>query len=153
MTQPYSSAPLRIGTAEREAAGRALDAHLQAGRLDAEEYGERYARAMSARTREDLRPLFVDLPAPHPEFADERRPRTSPGWSRGPGVPVAAMLVALGAVAVVMTLLIGWFPVGLLFWFVVLPKLGMRGWGSCGSRRRWSHYEYRDSSRPMSATH
>jgi Domain of unknown function (DUF1707) len=151
MSQPYSAAPLRIGTAEREAAGRALDAHLQAGRLDAEEYGERYARAMSARTRDDIRPLFADLPAPHPEFADERQRRRQ-AWYRAPGVPVAA-LVALGAVAVLMTYFIGWFPVGLLFWFVVLPKLGMRGWGGCGSRRRWSRYDYRDSSHPMSPTH
>jgi Domain of unknown function (DUF1707) len=148
MSAPYSSEALRIGTTEREAAGRALDAHLQAGRLDAEEYGERYARAMSARTRADLRPLFADLPAPHPEFADERR---RPAWSRAQGVPVAA-LVALGAAAVLMTYLIGWFPVGLLFWFVVLPRLGLRGRG-CGSRRQWSRYDYRDSSRSMSPTH
>jgi hypothetical protein len=151
MSTPYSSAPLRIGTTEREAAGRALDAHLQAGRLDAEEYGERYARAMSARTREDLRPLFADLPAPHPESPDERRRRSS-AWYREPGVSVAGMVVALGTVAVLTTYFIGWFPVGLLFWFVVLPKLGMRGWGGCGSRRRWSRYDYGESSRPMSPT-
>jgi uncharacterized protein DUF1707 len=151
MSAPYPSQPLRIGTSEREAAGLALDAHLQAGRLDAEEYGERYARAMSARTREDLRPLFADLPTPHPEFADERPRRRSSAWYREPGVPAAAMLVALGAAAVFVTFFLGWFPVALLFWFVVLPKLGMRGWGSCGSRRRWSRYDYHDSSRPMSA--
>jgi hypothetical protein len=150
MSAPYSSEALRIGTKEREAAGRALDAHLQAGRLDAEEYGERYARAMSARTREDLRPLFADLPAPHPEFADERQ-RHRESWYRAPGVPVAA-LVAVGAAAVFMTYFIGWFPVGLLFWFIVLPRLGMRR-GGWGSRRQWSRYDYRDSSRPMSPTH
>ncbi len=151
MTESYSAGPLRIGTAEREAAGQALDAHLQAGRLDAEEYGERYARAMSARTREDLRPLFADLPAPHPQFADERPRRSREARYRGLGIAVPALLIGLGAVAVLMTLRIGWFPVGLLFWFVVLPRLGTRGWGGCGSRRRWSRYEYRDSSHPMSA--
>lgn len=44
----------------------ALDAHLEAGRLDPEEYGERSARVTEARTAEDLEPLFVDLPEPHP---------------------------------------------------------------------------------------
>lgn len=43
----------------------ALDAHLNAGRLDPEEYGERVGRASVARTVADLEPLFVDLPAPH----------------------------------------------------------------------------------------
>lgn len=45
---------------------KALDAHLEAGRLDPEEYGERSARVTEARTAEDLEPLFVDLPEPHP---------------------------------------------------------------------------------------
>jgi Domain of unknown function (DUF1707) len=61
--------PLRIGTQEREAAYKALDAHLDAGRLDAEEYGERYAKASMARTRPELELLFVDLPLPHPSFS------------------------------------------------------------------------------------
>jgi len=56
----------RIGTAEREAAMAALDAHLEAGRLDPEEYGERSARVTEARTAADLEPLFADLPEPRP---------------------------------------------------------------------------------------
>jgi hypothetical protein len=44
----------------------ALDAHLEAGRLDPEEYGERSARVTEARTAEDLESLFADLPEPHP---------------------------------------------------------------------------------------
>jgi hypothetical protein len=40
--------PIRIGTAERDAAMKALDAHLEAGRLDVDEYGERSARASVA---------------------------------------------------------------------------------------------------------
>ena len=43
---------------------------------------------------------------------------------RGLGIAVPALLIGLGAVAVLMSLRIGWFPVGLLFWFVVLPRLG-----------------------------
>ena len=56
----------RIGTAERESAMRALDVHLEAGRLDAEEYGERAGRISVARTAGELNAPFVDLPEPRP---------------------------------------------------------------------------------------
>ncbi|WP_199434899.1 DUF1707 domain-containing protein [Qaidamihabitans albus] len=59
---------LRIGTAEREEAGRVLGDHLAEGRLTMDEYEERAATAMAAHTRAELRPLFEDLPAPHPAF-------------------------------------------------------------------------------------
>ena len=76
--------PIRIGTAERDAAMKALDAHLEAGRLDVDEYGERSARASVATTAPELAELFDDLPAPHPVLpgiagpalpAMRRRPR------------------------------------------------------------------------------
>lgn len=72
--------PIRIGTAERDAAMKALDAHLEAGRLDVDEYGERSARASVATTAPELAELFDDLPAPHPVL---------PGIA-GPVLPVAA---------------------------------------------------------------
>jgi hypothetical protein len=56
---------IRIGNDERESAFKALSTHLDAGRLDAEEYGERYAAASVARTRDELEVLFTDLPSPH----------------------------------------------------------------------------------------
>ena len=59
---------LRIGTAEREAAVKLLGDHMSEGRLALEEYEERMAEALAARTRADLRPLFSDLPPPHPAF-------------------------------------------------------------------------------------
>jgi hypothetical protein len=58
--------PIRIGHAERDSARSALDAHLGAGRLDADEYADRFAAAGEARTRAELDELFVDLPQPHP---------------------------------------------------------------------------------------
>ena len=58
--------PIRIGTAERNAAMKALDEHLEAGRLEVDEYGERSARAAVATTAPELAALFDDLPAPHP---------------------------------------------------------------------------------------
>jgi hypothetical protein len=71
--------PIRIGTAERDAAMKALDAHLEAGRLDVDEYGERSARASVATTAPELAALFDDLPAPHPQL---------PGI---PGLPAVAL--------------------------------------------------------------
>lgn len=56
---------LRIGNAEREAAMKALEAHLVAGRLELDEYGQRSAKASVARTADELFPLFADLPQPH----------------------------------------------------------------------------------------
>jgi hypothetical protein len=54
--------PIRIGTAEREAAARALGEHYAQGRLDQEEFEERTTAAYAARTSGDLAPLFEDLP-------------------------------------------------------------------------------------------
>jgi hypothetical protein len=59
---------LRIGNAERAAAMKALDEHLAEGRLGVEEYGERSAHASAATTADELRALFTDLPAPHPQL-------------------------------------------------------------------------------------
>ena len=63
---PDPSRQLRIGTAERTAAMKALDAHLEAGRLGVEEYGERSAVAAGATVASEIEALFTDLPQPHP---------------------------------------------------------------------------------------
>jgi hypothetical protein len=68
MSDGDSPPPLRIGTKERTAAMKALDEHLAEGRLGAEEYGERSAIAANATTADELRALFTDLPAPHPDL-------------------------------------------------------------------------------------
>jgi TM2 domain-containing membrane protein YozV len=59
---------LRIGTQEREDAVRVLGEHFAAGRLSVDEYEKRVTEALESQTRGDLRPLFVDLPAPYPAF-------------------------------------------------------------------------------------
>ena len=97
---PDRSGPpdLRVSDAERAAALQALGTHLEAGRLDIDEFGERSARAAVAVHRSDLEPLFVDLPAPHPPLphphvappppvpaAPARRARAGPGPPARPG--------------------------------------------------------------------
>jgi hypothetical protein len=129
-----SNPSLRIGNDERDAAIKALDEHLTAGRLDAEEYGERIAQASMARTREGLEELFVDLPEPHPFPAKDL------AW-RGPARPkladrayqrfaresaVVRIAVLLLAAAVIIAAL-PFVVVAAVLFFVVLPMLGC-GW-------------------------
>jgi len=57
----YSDQHLRVSDAEREAVCDRLAGHFAAGRLDQAEFDDRVARAMSAKTRADLRGLFADL--------------------------------------------------------------------------------------------
>jgi TM2 domain-containing membrane protein YozV len=54
---------IRIGTAEREQAVKALGDHFSQGRLNPEEFEERMTAAYAARTVQDLDQLFDDLPA------------------------------------------------------------------------------------------
>ena len=53
---------IRIGTAEREAAVKALGDHFAQGRLEPHEFEERMAAAYASRTAADLDRLFDDLP-------------------------------------------------------------------------------------------
>ncbi|SEF25297.1 TM2 domain-containing protein [Amycolatopsis pretoriensis] len=59
---------LRVGTAEREEAARLLADHFGMGRITPDEYETRVTDAYAATTLGDLRPLFRDLPPPHPGF-------------------------------------------------------------------------------------
>jgi hypothetical protein len=59
---------LRIGTSERDEALKVLGDHFADGRLPVSEYDERVSKAVQAETRADLKPLFADLPPPHPAF-------------------------------------------------------------------------------------
>jgi uncharacterized protein DUF1707 len=79
---PTDADGLRIGTGERDAAVGMLGEHLGAGRIEVGEYEERATAALAARTRGDLRPLFADLPPPHPAFL-----RTPTAFTGGPGLP------------------------------------------------------------------
>lgn len=79
MTSGPDEPPLRIGTAERTAAMKALDEHLAAGRLGIDEYADRSAVAANATVASELRGLFTDLPAPHPELPGPvALPQTAP---------------------------------------------------------------------------
>lgn len=136
---------LRLSDAERAEAAQVLTDHHVAGRLDLDEHDERLARVWAARYAEDLRPVFDDLPAPHPAViggsptrrADDRVDwnaprhdvvrRRPPGqvarrtWTAGLGVVLLAMfgLTALGEVGAVLVLL----PLAVVFAFLFARRV------------------------------
>lgn len=61
-TKPLSAAAVRIGDVERQRATLLLGEHWAAGRLEAEEFEERTALALAARTDGELAALLRDLP-------------------------------------------------------------------------------------------
>lgn len=89
----------RIGNAEREYATRELARHYADGRLDHEEYSERLDAVWTARTHDDLRELFLDLPRPVPVPVAPSRPparRTrSHFWLQALAVLVVVMLALM----------------------------------------------------------
>lgn len=93
----------RIGDAEREYATSELARHYAEGRLDHDEYTERLDAAWTARTHDDLRMLFNDLPRPAmvaSRPALPARARRVPLWWRA-----APWAVGLFVVLVVLALL------------------------------------------------
>ncbi len=125
---------LRIGNVERNAAMKALDAHLEAGRLGVEEYGDRSAKAAGATTADELEELFSDLPEPRPAL---------PGGDGAPA-PMAAAAPAVrdeGTVAqrpsgfldtaaprimavMPFVALALFFTIGGWWWFLLIPAAG-----------------------------
>jgi Domain of unknown function (DUF1707) len=57
---------LRASDTERGAAVSSLATHFADGRLERAEFDERADAALAARTRDELRVLFADLPGPPP---------------------------------------------------------------------------------------
>lgn len=84
MTSP-SASPQRLSNTERHDAIAALRAHLDAGRITADEFAERSATAQAALTASEIDPLFADLPMPHPPYLSA----TQQTWNTypGPGAP------------------------------------------------------------------
>lgn len=132
---------------------KALDAHLEAGRLDPEEYGERSARVTEARTAEDLEPLFADLPDPRPVVPDgatagEHRPVTAAA-SAAPAPRAASALarwgpIISGALPMIALVLFFTVPIPHAWVFFLLIPLG----GALFARSRQEHHGHDRDDRP-----
>jgi hypothetical protein len=130
---------IRIGTAERESAAKALNAHLEAGRLGVEEYADRSAVAANAVTASDLTALFTDLPAPHPELpgavpAVPVAPAAAPAPAQQPQAPArfagagARIAAASPIVALVLFFMLNAAHVPMAWLaFLLIPLVGALG--------------------------
>jgi hypothetical protein len=62
MTRDFPAGNVRVSDAERDRALAELSEHFQAGRITQDEFDERSGLALTAKTGDDLRELFTDLP-------------------------------------------------------------------------------------------
>lgn len=129
--RPGRGGEIRASDAEREEALHGLAAHYADGRLDRAEFDERAEAAFAARTRDQLRSLFRDLPQPG---ADPVRAsgsgRSVRHPARVPGPPL--LLVPLLLAAVILAALHGFPPFPLIPLLFILTR----------RQRRW-HREAR----------
>lgn len=99
-TSNYPPGDLRVSDADRDRAVSGLSEAFQAGRITAEEFGQRSGQALAARTGQELTVLLADLPperVPAVRTGDPGRARVAGAW-----VVIAASAAAaipLGAVA------------------------------------------------------
>jgi hypothetical protein len=79
---------MRVSDAERAEVADLLGRHYSDGRLDSQEFDDRVARAMSAKTRADLDGLFDDLPELNsPDGVPDRAGAAGPGGPAGQAGP------------------------------------------------------------------
>jgi Domain of unknown function (DUF1707) len=136
---------LRIGDAEREDALRKLGDHLAAGRLDIDEHSERSSRILAARTRGDVRTVFADLPAPHPDLGypvpasagdappERARRRHRPSRRRSRGSAVRTFAGELTAVIWIVSIV--FLVATRVGWWVILVRSPIPRCSPHGARR------------------
>lgn len=96
---------MRVSDAERDAALAELSLHFQSGRITQEEFDERSGLALQAKTGDDLRKLFTDLPSHEPAGLtavtadrDEKPERTGGGLKRAGGRRGGATRIVIACV-------------------------------------------------------
>jgi hypothetical protein len=127
----------RIGSAEREAAVKALEAHYAAGRLTPEEYEDRQVAASRATTWAEIAPLFADLPEPRPApvaaaLARTRTARTGPAGQGIVPIPDRTRETLMALVPFVALIL--FFVTKTWIWFLLIPVAGILLYGADHNR-------------------
>jgi uncharacterized protein DUF1707 len=136
-----SAQGLRIGDADREAMAASLREHFAEGRLTLEEFQQRLADALGARTDRDLAAITGDLPAPSPVArpGGSRSGGQQGQWRRSWPRAVAGIIMIILSLAIVAALLpLAFFGAALSR--VVLYLLGLLLFGRrglLGRLRRW----------------
>ncbi len=93
-----SGAHQRVSDAERDAVVEQLRLNMADGRLEIDEYGERVATALAARTGADLQAVLADLPQVVPPEEAVRKRRASVRAILAPYLAVNLFLVVIWAV-------------------------------------------------------
>ncbi len=101
-TRNYPPGGLRVSDADRDRAVSELSEAFQAGRITADEFEQRSAQALRARTGKELTALFADLPldrAPAVRTGDLERARVLATWivmaaSAAAAIPLAAVALS-----------------------------------------------------------
>ncbi|MFB6719315.1 DUF1707 domain-containing protein [Kribbella sp. NPDC056345] len=109
---------MRIGDAEREEAVRRLGEHYEAGRLSADEHGERVEAALRAKTKNELGEVFTDLPFEQQAQEPRKARPVGPPFGKVP-LPLLVALGAIALLAAVACTVVGGHPPVLLFAAVV----------------------------------
>jgi hypothetical protein len=153
MTRDFPAGNVRVSDAERDRALAELSEHFQAGRITQDEFDERSGLALTAKTGDDLRELFTDLPdgaavgdgthgddTRRPQAPGSETPSPRPEWRPARGgrrPPIAAVVIICVVASIVISNVasafsqgahsvnIGWIvPVVILL--VVLRRIGRR---------------------------
>lgn len=79
-----------MSDAERDQAVAELSEHFQTGRLTQDEFDDRSTRALQARTGDNLRALFTDLPLTTTETTAAPSPSSGPAGDADPAKAVTS---------------------------------------------------------------
>jgi hypothetical protein len=101
-TRHYPQGDLRVSDADRDSAVSELSEAFQAGRISADELGQRSGQALAARTGKELTDLLADLPsgrAPAARACGLERARVAGTWAIMAASAAAAIPLAAAAVS------------------------------------------------------
>jgi hypothetical protein len=125
---------MRVSDSERAEVTNALCRHFGDGRLDDQEFNERQARAVAAKTQADLVPLLADLPRLPPVTP---APRSSRSRQRAPRIVVGVLMFLVFAWSVEHAVTHVFHP-QVPWALIVIVALLYFGWhrraGRCGDR-------------------
>jgi hypothetical protein len=153
VSEPTGPVPQRIGDAERDRAAEYLRDHMAAGRLDQQEFDDRLNTALTARTSDELSPLFSDLPDPKPgaELVAPTAPTYSaPTPAAAPALPPARaddrLRFPLAVLSAVLwpAVLIAWLGFGIGGWWLIFLPIAV---SSVAGKLGYDRHEHRDRDR------